>query len=215
MWWKSSEILTRLFLSELQRTKSTIRCHQVHLLLCLPPASCVHLILMTPSSVWRTCLGLHCEWSYCALLQLYTVLVRHCISKIIIILIDCFAQLCGDPDHWAVQALQRKDAKYPGAGTRGGHGCQSTQTQKTSHGERMLQRKSRTNATPNSVCLTASVRVMFCIKTDPAKEKSKLSQKHILELSFLGFSDCSKLEMRCLWSSTASHTAWNLVSYFL
>ncbi len=44
-----------------QRRKSTIRCHQALLLLCSPPASCVHLMSMTPSLVWRMWPRLQCE----------------------------------------------------------------------------------------------------------------------------------------------------------
>lgn len=52
---------------------------------------------------------------------------------------DFVLQVCGDPDLWAVQALQREDAEHPGAGIRRGLGCQPAQIKKAKHGERTLQ----------------------------------------------------------------------------
>lgn len=45
-----------------------------------------------------------------------------------------FSQVCGDPDLRTVQALQREDAEYPGAGICRGTSCPSAQTEETKHG---------------------------------------------------------------------------------
>lgn len=45
-----------------------------------------------------------------------------------------FSQVCGDPDLRAVQALQREDAEYPGAGVCRGNSCPSAQAEEAKHG---------------------------------------------------------------------------------
>lgn len=42
--------------------------------------------------------------------------------------------MCGDPDHGAVQALQREDAEYPGAGICRGARRPPAQTEEAKHG---------------------------------------------------------------------------------